>query len=251
MVAREDDPRMLDLSDFVDPEQAFLRASAGVTDYTEIARAAMADASSMQVAHMAFMAFVARARGLHEAIVREIRHENPHAVFLLLRSMAELATIILYTNQNPSYIDTVVGVGPGKFQRRSFQAMFDALRGQAPGLKAVYAHLSDYSHMGHAGVANAMTPTDEETQFVEWTDRPHWRSANDFRVACALTEEVVEMVHAGLREFGSLHLGENSATAIGTLTVQRHLDDQDLERLRRIEENTEATSGPVVEPPMA
>jgi hypothetical protein len=236
VAAREDDPRLLDLSGFIDPDEAFRRASAGVTDYTEIARAALSDASSMQVAHMAFMAFVARARGLHEAIVREIRQENPHAVFPLLRSMAELATIMLYTNQTPSYIDTVVGIGPGKFQRKSFQAMFDALRGQAPGLKAVYAHLSDYSHMGHAGVANAMTPTDDESQFVEWTDRPHWRSANDFRVACAL------------RAFGDLHLGEDSATAIGTLTVQRHLDARDLERLRRIEENMETTSESAIEP---
>lgn len=101
MAGRVDDPRFLDLSGFVDPDEALRRACAGVADYTEIARAALSQGSAMQVAHMAFMAFVARARGLHAAIVREIRHENPHAVVPLLRSMAELATIVLYTNQNP------------------------------------------------------------------------------------------------------------------------------------------------------
>lgn len=237
MVARADDSRFLDLSGFQDREAAFRRAREGVDRYTEIARNAMATSTSMSLAHMAFMAFVARARGLHEAAVREIGNENPHAVFPLLRGMAELAAIVMYTNLKPAYIKTVVGVGPTKHHKKSFQAMFDALKKEAPGLKNAYESLSDYSHMGHSAIANSVTPVDDETHEVQWTDRPHWRSANDFRVACAQTEELVEMLVDSLQEFGRLHLAHTASEPIGTLTIQRELSGEDLTRLRTIEES--------------
>ncbi len=223
---------MLDLSGFVDPEEAVQRASAGLTEYTDIARESMSTTGSMRLAHMAFMGFVGRARGLHEAIVREIKNENPHAVFILIRGMAELATLLLYTNRYPGYIETVVGVGPNKFKRKSYLAMFDALRERAPGLKAVYAELSGYSHMGPGGIANAVTPVDDDSRSIAWTDIPHWRSANDFRVACALTEEAVEMVLEGLREFVRAHLSEATTAEIGIIGEHRPVAPADIDMLR-------------------
>ena len=38
---------------------------------------------------VSFMSALARAQGLHGAIVRETRQSNPHAVFALMRSYAQ------------------------------------------------------------------------------------------------------------------------------------------------------------------
>lgn len=235
VAVHEDDPARLDLSGFVDPDEAVRRACAGLAEYTGTARELIGATGAMRVAHMAFMGFVARARGLHEAIAREIKNENPHAVFILIRGMAELATLLLYTNKYPNYIETVVGIGSTKFKRKSYLAMFDALRERAPGLKAVYAELSDYSHMGPGGIANAVTPVDDECRSIAWTDIPHWRSANDFRVACALTEEVVEMVLEGLREFGRVHISEATTDEIGIIGEHRPVAPADMDTLRTLE----------------
>jgi hypothetical protein len=41
---------------------------------------------------------------------------------------------------------------------------------------------------------------------VGWTDRPHWRSEREFHIACAQTEELIELLLGALREFGEKYL---------------------------------------------
>lgn len=136
MAARKDDPELIDLTGFTDREESMRRASAGVGRYHEIARHYLVDATAATIAHHAFMGIISRARGLHEGTVREIRNANPHAVRPLMRGMLELAALVLYVNLNPDYILTVVGVGDARHKRKSYEAMFHAVRDTAPGKSA-------------------------------------------------------------------------------------------------------------------
>jgi hypothetical protein len=56
---------------------------------------------------MFVLSAISRSRALHEAIVREIEHDNPQAVFMLMRQFAETVALIRYTADHPRYFDTV------------------------------------------------------------------------------------------------------------------------------------------------
>lgn len=226
MAGREDDPNLIDLTGFTNPEESLRRACVGLDQYSEIAKRHLQGATLLTLAHHAIMGFVSRARGLHEGTVREIRNANPHAVRSLKRDMLELATLILYVNRNPDYLATVVGVGDARYKRKSYESMFHAVRDIAPGLKNAYRELSDFTHFGPVGVASPMSIISEEDQTVGWTDRPRWRSEREFHIACAQTEELVELLVDALREFGEKYLIDvDPADSIATIFESRPLDE--------------------------
>ena len=81
------------------------------------------------------MSTASRARGFHEAIIREIQNENPHAVFPIMRSLLEKSRARLLrlraseirngrcgTSQRPDSWDT---------NRKSPQALVDCMEHQA------------------------------------------------------------------------------------------------------------------------
>jgi hypothetical protein len=143
-----------------------------------------------------------------------------------MRDMLELATLILYVNRNPDYLATVVGVGEARYKRKSYESMFHSVRDIAPGLKNGYRELSDFTHFGPVGVANPMSIISEEDRTVGWTDRPHWRSEREFHIACAQTEELVELLLDALREFGEKYLMDvDPADSIATVVESRPLDE--------------------------
>lgn len=130
-------------------------------------------------------------------------------------------------------VDVSISV-PG--EEHSTQRPDVALDGVPAGGKHVYRELSEYTHMGLGSIANAMTPVDDESHYAEWTDRPCWRSANDYRVACAQTQELAETLLESLRGYAGLHLAGPDSEPIGALLIQQALSATDLARLRAIEE---------------
>lgn len=143
------------------------------------------------------------------------RRWEAHRCRALIRAYVELVTIILYVNANHSYLNTLVAIPRGSaYKRKSFEAMFSALRDSAPGLKRVYRGLSDFGHFGPPAVFNAHSITNEETHSTSWTDAPHWRDEKEFKVACAQTQELVEAALVGLGEFGQQFLTEPFPTDV-------------------------------------
>ena len=150
LMTDSDDHVLLDLTAFGDRAAAIDRARYGSPgSYTAIARNHMAKAENLTPRFMLFGSFVARTRGLHEAVVREIEVNNPHAVFPLIRSWVEVVTIAMYVIQKPAYAQYLQeGPGTNMPAKKSFEAMFHAVKDEAGQLRQVYGQLSEFSHFG-------------------------------------------------------------------------------------------------------
>jgi hypothetical protein len=183
---------LLDLSGYQSRDRALELAAHGCpTQYTAIAKKHMSSVAQVTQGYLLFGSVVSRTRGLHEGVVREIMADNPHAVLPLTRAWIEIITITMYVLRNPGYGEFLLhGPGEGRPGRKSFEAMFYAVRDDAPQLKLVYRELSDFSHFGTLGVWNAHAIEDEEQRIVTWTDVPRWKNEDDFRAACARAHEL-------------------------------------------------------------
>jgi hypothetical protein len=183
----ESEPRLLDLRGFQNSEEALALAAQGCPEgYTNVAKKHMQRAFSLL-----FASFVSRMRGLHEGVVREIAANNPHAALPLMRAWVETITIALYVLRRPGYAEYLLhGPGNNRPGKKSFEAMFHAVREDAAQLKLVYAQLSDYSHFGSLAVWNAHSIEGEEERTISWTDAPRWRDETHFQAACAQAHEL-------------------------------------------------------------
>lgn len=216
-------PVLLDLADFANAEQALARAGYGCPKgYSEIAKKHMTGQEDLSTAFMLFGSFVSRMRGLHEGVVREISASNPHAAFPLIRAWVETITIALYVLRNPTYVEYLLyGPGENRPGKKSFEAMFHAVREDASQLKLVYRELSDYSHFGSLGVWNAHSLDDEEEKkketkkgrIVSWTDSPRWRDNRHFQVACAQAYELAVGGLDALDRLGGLLIPKSPISA--------------------------------------
>ncbi|MFU8841833.1 MAG: hypothetical protein ACNA8R_14115 [Nitriliruptoraceae bacterium] len=196
----------LDLAGYQTREKALTLAARGCpSEYTEVAKKHMTGQTDLTLSFMLFGSFVSRMRGLHEGIVREIVANNPHAVLPLTRAWVETITIGLYVLSHPSYADYLLH-GPGKNRpgRKSFEAMFHAVREEASQLKLVYGQLSDYSHFASLAVWNAHSIDDEDEGTVSWTDAPRWRDERHFQIACAQAHELAVAGPHTLERLGDL-----------------------------------------------
>jgi hypothetical protein len=202
----EAEPTMLDLSEFQDPKNAMALASQGCPEgYTNVATKHMMDQEWVTTWYMLFGSFVSRMRGLHEGVVREIGHGDPHSVFPLIRAWMETITIGLYVLRNPSYAQFLLyGPGDGGPGRKSFEAMFSMVREDASQLKLVYRELWDYSHFGSRGVWSAHSVTDKAERLVSWTDAPRWHSEKERQIACAQAHELAVLGLSVLDRLGDL-----------------------------------------------
>lgn len=147
---------------------------------------------------------ISRARALHEAIVREVGHDNPQAVFTLMRQFAEAVSLIRYTADHPSYFDTVVrdpqDLQPGMLKRVSTQALIHHMDSKySTQFKLVYADLCDMSHFGATAVWNAHRMESEEGRRTTWSSSPRWRSNDECLIACAQLLELSEEMERSLR----------------------------------------------------
>lgn len=213
---------MLDLSAFTTRDECLRLAAAGCPRvYTDISMEALSDGTLTQ-ARLLFMSMVSRARGLHEGIVRELANDNPHAVLPLERAWVELITIMLYTLRSPTYVSALLSE-PGEKnapKRKSFEAMFHAVREDAEQLRLVYGELSEYSHFGLLAIYNVHSIGDEGNGTVEWTDVPRWRDEIHFKVACAQTAELAEACHYALRGMGELVRPTSDEDSVGDFEAE-------------------------------
>lgn len=159
-----------------------------------------------------WFSMITRSEGLHGAIAREIQKGNPYAVFPLLRAFVEAVLLVIYVNDHPDYVDVLTARprelpkdGP---KRKSIQALISYASKHAPGMKNVYAELSEATHFGAIAMwtPHAIEGENENGLQTSWASRPRWRSEDEALIACAQTLELADAMEALLREFYRRHV---------------------------------------------
>jgi len=226
------DPIILDLSRFSTKEEALSIAKGDCPNsYIQVSRKYVFPGATMSSAHLLFMSAVSRAIGLHEGALREINADNPHSVFILNRGFLELLSILMFTADNPEYIDVLTGLGPGKDgPRKRFKDIFQSLEKEAPGFMNAYDELSKYAHFQDLAVYNAHSPMRVgDDLFIRWSPKSGWANGNDLKIACAQLKEFHTHTINALETFGSKFLnGQNDKPIIGpTFLWENSKLDQD------------------------
>lgn len=150
--------------------------------------------------------------GLHGAIAREIGQDNPHAVFPLIRAFAESVILVMYVSDHPRYVETLTA-RPSELRkngpkRKSIQSLINTASKRAPGMKDVYAELSEATHFGAIAMwaSHAIEGDDESGYRTSWASYPRWRNDEQALVACAQTLELTYAMEFFLRQFCDRHV---------------------------------------------
>ncbi|HEY8775029.1 MAG TPA: hypothetical protein VIM33_00970 [Gaiellaceae bacterium] len=146
---------MLDLSQFASCDDAFEKVEPG-DRYLKIAMLQMPvgpdERMPITLTSMFWTSMINRSEGLHQAISREIRQGNPHAVYPLIRALAESVVLVIYVMDHPEYVPVLTTrpkeLPSGSPKRKSPQALISYASSHAPGMKEVYAELSEATHFG-------------------------------------------------------------------------------------------------------
>jgi hypothetical protein len=93
----------LDIDRFRSVEMAITEVETAGNVYREVGQYGLVREDLTELT-LFFMAALSRGQGLHDAIAREIRRTNPHAVFPLMRAYAETAMMVLYVKDHPAYV---------------------------------------------------------------------------------------------------------------------------------------------------
>src|ERR1700733_15991175 len=150
------EPELLDLSQFesLDHAKALIQRHNGFDDTVRENLVLASEGSESFNSDFAFvLSSISRARALHEAIVREIRCDNPQVVFTLMRVFAETLALIRYTADHPAYFDTVVldprEVKSPLLKVATTQKLVQHMdKHYATHFHAIHAQLCDMSHFG-------------------------------------------------------------------------------------------------------
>jgi hypothetical protein len=201
-------PQMLDLSRFASLEDAVAQADTS-NRYRDILVDVIPEEPGFAISpDLIFLqSTISRVQGLHEATVREIRHSNPHAVFPLLRVLLESLALVIYVTDTPAYIATVMqrerDITAGSPKSKTMQSLIAHAVKVAPGLKNVYAELSEITHFGASAMWTSHVIESEATKETSWTNIPRWRDPEQSLIACATTIELADGVEQILREFAT------------------------------------------------
>ena len=207
----ETEPARLDLSQFASLEDAIEKAQAG-DRYLEIGAALlpMENGMPMTLPVLFWFSMITRSQGLHDAIAREIRHENSHAVFPLIRAFAEAVLLVTYVIDHPEYVRAVIdrprNLAAEGLRRKSIQSLIAYAKKQMPGMKAVYAELSEATHFGATAMWASVIPSDDEDRSISWASSPRWRSEEEALIACAQTIELADAMTSLLRRFAQRYV---------------------------------------------
>jgi hypothetical protein len=212
-------PILVDLTQFesVAHAKSVIGRSNGFDDCVKQELSAAVEQSEHFTADLAFiLSCISRSRALHEAIVREIGHDNPQAAFTLMRQFAETVALIRYTADHPRYFDTVVrdpqDLQAGMLRHRSTQALINHMDSTySTQFKLVYAQLCDMSHFGATAVWNAHRIESEEEMRTSWSSAPRWRSDEECLIACAQLLELSEEMERSLKALVRVYLGRQHA----------------------------------------
>lgn len=210
--SKRPEPKKLDLAQFASLEDAFANVEPGQR-YVDVGSVLLPVSDGLPMTMpILFWFSISRAQGLHEAIAREIRASNPHAVFPLVRAFAEAVVLVIYVLDHPKYIDLLTERardlpkdGP---KRKSMQSVIQYASKHATGMKDVYAELSEATHFGAIAMwaSHSIEGDDESGLHTSWSSHPRWRDDEQALVACAQTLELADGMEYFLREFAVRHV---------------------------------------------
>lgn len=133
--------------------------------------------SLISTGSMAALALTERAQAFHIGSVDQIEAENPLAAMTLIRSYAENAAAVIRVTEHPDDLSKLyIGAHRDKF---AVGRLISNATKRAPGLKALYAHLSDAAHPAGAGSFHSLQVVDQTSRDVTWTSHPRFRNAED------------------------------------------------------------------------
>lgn len=204
----DDASQRLDLSEFSSVEEAMARTETSQR-YRDVLYGVIPEEQGFAMSWelMFLQSMISRAQGLHEAISREIRHRNPHAVFPLLRALVESLALVIYVTDKPEYIAALISHPkdglPGVPRRAKPQTLITHALKVAPGLKNVYGQLSEMTHFGAPAMWTSHVIDDEVTMAVSWTNEPRWRDDEQALIACATTVELADEMEMCLRRYAA------------------------------------------------
>ncbi len=196
-------PPRVNLAQFESVEDAIAKVEQP-QDYLAIAKEYLV-VEDVELPMLFFGSMVNRCESLHVAIAREMREQNPHAVFPLLRAYSECAALLIYVYDHIEYIEALTD-RPNK-RRHPLSAgklVAYATKQAAPGFEDAHDELSDFTHFGSTAMWSPYLLSDDDRG--SWTSYPHWKSAEQAKLAAALTLEVSEANHQLLQSFGHRYL---------------------------------------------
>lgn len=211
--SKNPEPKKLDLAQFALLEDALANVEPGQR-YVDVGSVLLpvSEGLPMTMPILFWFSMISRAQGLHEAIAREIRASNPHAVFPLVRAFAEAVVLVIYVLDHPKYVDLLTERardlpkdGP---KRKSMQSVIQYASKHATGMKDVYAELSEATHFGAIAmwVSHSIEGDDESGLHTSWSSHPRWRDDEQALVACAQTLELANGMEYFLLEFAVRHV---------------------------------------------
>lgn len=193
-------------------DEALERADEMGTHYARIAENIIGQFESFALTppSMAWLSLVARFQGLHDGIGREIRAENPHAVYPLLRSFIETVAMIIYLADHPDYVMTLHQPRQERTGRRvTARTLVDYATPRMPGIDPIYKQLSQVTHFDTIAYTLPFKVTDMTERNMDWQSHPTWKKDRDALVACGWIIELAEASHHLLVEYAAQHLSEH------------------------------------------
>lgn len=208
----------VDVSRYTDVEDAISAAAARADRFKSITTAVLTRVtqSDLDLPQRIFLtSALARAKGLHDGIVREIRANNPHTVFPLLRTYVELGGLLDYVTEKPDYLRKLMANprdSPAGRGRVSFESVWSVVKRRYPGIKRAYVELSEFGHFGSSGVfaswtLDASDPEPGTLGRLIHTFGPGWRNPDrDPKLAAAWLVEADDMFLREATRFFEAHL---------------------------------------------
>lgn len=183
--------------------------------FTELARSSLGPPGvsdlPLMLWHLPLFSMINRAVSLHRGIVAMIEQTNPHATFTLMRAYLELVVFAYYVNKHPDYLGSIErpaaelakGIG-----RKSQQALLAEAAKQMPGVRHVYATLSEMAHFGSTALWQPFTVSDEpeDARKMRFGTPPHWKRPDEPRIALAMLIENDEAALWILADFAHNHV---------------------------------------------
>lgn len=203
----------MDLAQFESLEDALERIEPG-SRYTDISAGVLPLArNGMPITWetLFWFSMITHVTGVQSAIAREGRHANPHAVVPLIRTLTEAAVTLYYVLDHPEYVRALIAPPSEPFagapRRKSIHALISYASTQAPGLRQLYAELSEGTPYGSVPMwAAHRIRTDGDVARTWWSSEPRWRDDRAALVACAQTLELADEIERLLEAFAARHV---------------------------------------------
>jgi hypothetical protein len=198
----------LDITRFTDRETCLNLADNNYSqNYKNIAEKFSAS-SGWYPANRVLAFFVARLRGVHEAVVREIAENNPHSVFALLRVYFETMLSLIYCCENEEYVNTLSGTLEAELNYLDTGKLMEKVSIPTEHLIAVYHDFSRMSHPKPDAVMSVFVKKEDPSGalFLEWFNATNWIGEKDFENSCASINEMSSAVFGYLEEFAEKYI---------------------------------------------